>query len=77
MSERGSLFADTGIPRSLTADEERELSMERLKRWAREGVVTPFTPAEARWHARRFIESNGRYNLVRLLAEAYLSEVGG
>lgn len=60
----------------LTADEERELHMERTALWARHGTVKPFTQAEARWHARRFIASNGKYNLVRLLAESYLRDTG-
>lgn len=57
----------------LTCDEANELRHERTARWVENGVVTPFTPAEARYHARRFIAENGEYNLVRLLAESYLA----
>lgn len=58
----------------LTLEEQRELSWERTQAWLKDsGDVKPFTPEEARWHAKEFIAHNGPYNLVRLLAEAFLA----
>ena len=58
----------------LTTAEARELDAKRLEAWMKTAYVRPFTPAEARWHARQFIAHNQKFNDVRLLAEAYLRD---
>lgn len=59
--------------RELTREEANELSYARTLRWVKDkNDVPPFTPEEARYHAREFIAHNGENNLVALLAHAFI-----